>query len=354
MIGKGSYAYWGHGTTYKGGDPSSDEHLPFNPSLQLELPMITYDQQKETTADKLIPNIIYDKELVPGTVGIETRFRDPILLSEIFTYKGLPTAWQGDGTDVMTFNHSALTNWDKNLWMQCHINDASGSGNHLNVLYDGGQPLSYEWNGGAGKPVIERMDIEFTELTSNTQAVDIDDGLDDGSFDDTGIDGGWSNWDGGYDASKGEVALSKDCTITLGGSAVSGIDIQDWKFVIATPRSNYWVASSLTAHNMYLMPFSWYAELTGKSSGNNALTEFLAAIGSKTKATFKIQYGTTKYLQFTNAYYKEADPLSSFGPAGEAVETTYRIEPAANSVLTYYWNATETTDPSDYINHTNV
>lgn len=352
MIGSESYIYWGHGTTYKGGDPSSDKHLPFNPILNIDFPTVTYEQEKETTADKLISNIIYDKELTPGTVSVESRFRDPFLLSEIFTYKGLPTTWTGTA-DVMTFNHSALTNWDKNLWLQAHINDASGDGKHLNILYDGGQPLTYEWEVGAGLPLIERCDIEFSELSVNTQAVDIDDELDDGSFDTTGIDGGWSNWDGAYTAANGEVALSKDCTISMGGTSIAGIDIESCRLVVETPRTNYWVQSSLTVAGMYLMPMNWYAELSGKLSGNDDVAEFLAAIGSKTKSTFKIQYGTTKYLQFTNAYYKGADPLVTVR-AGEAGETTYRIEPAANSVLTYYWSANEGTNPSDYINHTNV
>lgn len=480
MIGHGSYAYWGRGPTYKSGDPSTQTHHPFNPSLQLDLPTITYNQKKEATADKLIPNLIWDEQLVPGVITLESRFRDPFVLGEIFGYKGVPGTWAGDGSDIITMNHSNLNNLDKNLWLQAHIYDFSGLSKPIDILYDGGQPLSYEWNGGSGKPLVERAEWEFAECDVNTQPVNIASGYDDGSFDRTGAaevstivavaaasitnntyfhimgitaayvrtlyhvwfnkdaggvdpapsgstaievavttgqsaqtisdaitaaitakadfgaangggtsttitvtnanngdvrhivdvdsgltvatstygelgqNGGWSNWDGGYVAANGEVALSKNCTISIADADVSGIDIADWKLVIGTPKSKYFTSDSLKVTGTWLNTLNWYAELTGKQDGNDALSEFLATISSKTKATFKIQYGTTKYLQFTNSYYKESDPLSAFGPAGEAVDLTYRIEPAASSVLTYYWTATETHDPSNYINHTNT
>ncbi len=480
MIGSGSYGYYGRSAALKAGDPSSDRHQAFNPILSLDLPTITYEQEHETTADKLDPNIIYDKQLVPGTISMETRFRDPILMATMLTYKGLPAAWSGTA-DVMTFNFSSMANKDKNLWFQFHIHDDSGNANHHNLLYDGGEILSYSWVIAAGVALIEEVEVEFVELDKNIQPVDIDAGFDDGSFDQTNVyqvstilavaatgittgkyftiqgisaafvrtdyyvwfnkdagggdpapsdhtaivvtvttgdaiqvvsdaitaaitakpdfgaangggtsstitvtnaqygdckdivdvdsgltvarttkgalalDGGWSNWDGAYDATKGEVALSKDCIITLGTAAISALDIEECRITIATPKSKYWVQSSLKAQGSFLGKRApVIATIKGKSTGNNAFTEFLAEIGSKTKATFKIQYGTTKYLQMTNAYYKKSDPLSQLPAAGEAVDVTYEIVASANSVLTGSWTADEATDPSNHINHTDV
>ena len=478
LLGPGSYGYYGRNATFKGGDPSSDVHQALNPVLNVEFPVVTYDQKTETTSDKLIPNIIFDKQLVPGVLNLETRFRDPIFMASIFGYKGVTGAWSGTG-DVLTFNFSNFSNLDKNIWMQFHVHDDSGNANHLNVLYDGGQLLSYAWLIQAGEALHEEAEVDFSECDLNVQPVDITDGFDDGSFDKsdvyqvstvvakaaTGIttnkyftlqgisaafvrtnyhvwfnkdgggadpapsgstpilvvvttgdsiqvvsdaitaaitgktdfgavngggtvttttitnaqygdckdivdvdstltvartvkgalgqDGGWSNWDGAYDASIGEVVLSKDCIITLGTASVKGLDIINCRVVLPAPKSKYFVQSSLKAQGSFLKAIGpFFATITGKLTGNNAFSEFLAQIGSKTKDTFKVQYGTTKFTQFTNAYYKQIDPAGALPVSGEDVEVTYGIYAGANSIFTYGWTADEATDPSAHINNT--
>jgi hypothetical protein len=87
---------------------------------------------------------------------------------------------------------------------------------------------------------------------------------------------------------------------------------------------------------------------------NDAFAEFVASYANKTKGTFKLQYGTNKYVQFTNAYLFQIDPPGGLPPAGEGLEVTYVFLAGAKSVLTYYWTADVTQDPSAHINHTNI
>jgi len=54
------------------------------------------------------------------------------------------------------------------------------------VLLDGGEITSYKWILEANKPLMEEFTIKFTRMVTDATAVDIDDGFDDGSFDDTG------------------------------------------------------------------------------------------------------------------------------------------------------------------------
>jgi len=352
--GVDSYIYWGRSTTYKGGDPSSDKHQPFNPLLEFSNPLVHYTQEHITTCDKLEPNIVYDKQLELGTTTVKAHFRDPFAALTMFGYKALPTSWTGTGDNILA-NMSNLDNRDKNIWVQVHAHDQSGGGDHLNMLFDGGDITSYKFLWEQGKAVEEEYELKFAEASENTQAVDIDDGFDDGSFDADGLDGGWSNWDGAYDASKGQVALSNNITCTWNDAALDGIAIQKGSFEIGFPKEPYYVASALTAAGSIIGKLAPHkCVLEGKLLGNDEFSEFLAAYSSKTKGTLKVQYGTTKFFQFTNAYIFQIDPPGGLPPAGEAQDVSYVILGGANSAISYSWTANEATDPGDHINHTNV
>lgn len=350
IVGQGSYIYYGRHTTYKSGDPSSQRHQAFNPMVELIATIVTYEATYVVPFSKLDPQIFYDKEIVSVTVTIRTYFRDPIFLATIFTYKGVPAAWTGTG-DIMTFNFSTITNWDKDIWIQGHINDQGGT-NHINFLFDGGQTVAYRWIvDGSDGVLYEEFDIEFCEFSVNTQAVDIDDGFDDGSFDDTGIDGGFSNWDGAYDAD--EVVLAKDCTITWNNAALTGIYAQRIEFEIVFPKNTTKVHSQLDPIAVSLGKREYNIKVDGILKDNSMLAEALLATGSKTAGTFKIQYGTTKYLQLTNTVLKN---IEGFGipAAGETLDVTYIYALSGVPVCTYYWTGNEPTDPSNHINHTDV
>jgi len=195
LAGKGSNIFWGRSTTFKGGDRSVDKHQAFNPMVAaIDFPeSLKYTIEKITTMDKLFPNIEFDKQLEESTVRFNCLFKDPFMLATFFTYKGVPGTWTGSN-DTMTFNFSTLANQDKNIWVQMHIHDQSGNSNHIDLFLDGGEIEKYTLTFEQGKPVYESFEIKFVEINIATEtdstgayACDIDDGFDDGSFDQTGV-----------------------------------------------------------------------------------------------------------------------------------------------------------------------
>lgn len=485
LAGKGYYIYYGRNDEFKGGDRSVAKHQAFNPMVSsIAFPdALKYTIEKITTVNKLYPNIEYDTKLEEGTVRFRSNLRDPIPFAPFFTYKGLPTSWTGTG-DVMTFNFSNLNDQDKNLWVQIHFHDASGSSNHLDIFLDGGEMISYKWILEQEKPVYEEFEIKFVEINIATDtdstgayAPDIDDGFDDGSFDQTGvaeittittvaasalttgeyfkiwaangtggwtayyvwvnkdagggdpaptgytaieltvttgdtaaqiatalgsaldgadpnfgtpvvadtlvtvtqqqtgdikdavdvdttftiatttqgvtaIDGGWSLWDGAYTSTK--CVMTVDCTITFAGVSIAGEDIQSGVLEFSAPKERYWVQSSLTAQGTYLQTRPPYkATVEGIiTSGHENFHEPSTLIASKTQGTFKVQYGTTKYLQFTNG--RKENISAGEIKSGEPLKASLEIMGGADSELTYSWTANEATDPSAHIEHTNV
>lgn len=483
-MGEGSWIIYGRSSTFKGGDRSVDKHQAFNPMLaSIDFPdSMKYVIEKATTMNKLFPNIEYDKELGEGTVKFRCHFKSPITMANFFTYKGLPTSWTGS-SDVMTFNFSVLTNKDKNIWVQLHMHDQSGASNHLDIFLDGGEMISYKIIAAKGTPVFEEFEIKFAEInvaseTDSTGAYicDIDDGFDDGSFDQTGVaeittitcvaasaittgdyfkiwtsdgaggwtayyvwfnksagggdpapsgfteieiaitsenaaaiatavgsaldaaadefgtpgvtdsvvtvtqentgdikdavdvntdftiavstqgvnplDGGWDMWDGAYSSTtpvKGE-----DLTITFSSAAFGDLDVESLTLEFITPKERYRVLSSLTVQGSYLgVREPWKATIEGiLTKGNDNMGEPVKTIANKTQATLKVQYGTTKYWQFTLGRVENSK--SSGVEAGNPLKAVFDLVAGANSVLTYSWTADEATDPSDMINHTNV
>lgn len=354
LVGIGSYAYYGRSTTYKGGDPSSEEHQGFNPLIDLKLPEgLEHAIKHVFVFSSLDPVISYTEKLQDAEVTFTMHFRDPFLLLAMTTYNTMPTSWTGTG-DAITGDFSKETNRTKNIWVQIHINDNSGSGNHVNLLLDGGLITHYKLSGKQGSPVIEEVTIKFCEISVNTQAVDIDDGFDDGAFDDTGIDGGFSNWDGGY--ASDACVMTVDCTLTWNDAAIPGMGVQNWEIEINTPHGNLWVASSLTASENVPgtrdPPF--IGRVTGFGTGNNAIAEWVATKENKTQGTFKILYGTTKYLQITTTVLKSIKGLG-IPSAGKAVEgVTHEYEAVDAGAFSFSWTATEATDPEVMVNHTNI
>ena len=94
--------------------------------------------------------------------------------------------------------------------------------------------------------------------------------------------------------------------------------------------------------------------MTGYSTGNNAIAEWLATKENKTQGTFKILYGTTKYLQITTTVLKSIKGLG-IPAAGKALEgVTHEYEAVDAGAFSFSWTADETTDPETHINHTNI
>jgi len=355
----GFYIYFFRNTVFKAGDPASDIQQPFNPIVEstgIKLPEAVYDLI--TPVGDLYPQIEVDKNLEPSTITFRCYFREPFMLLTLFSYKALPSQWTGT-SDTITANFSNLNNVDNNIGVQLRLPDPSGDANHVDLLFDGGRIVDYRLVGEAQGAVIEEIDIKFSEISENTQAVDIDDGFDDSSFDLTSpaLDGGWALWNTNLYANKKTVLLTKDVVITVGGTAPTGLAIQKWKLTIPVPNAMEFIASSLVAGIVYdEVRGPWVLEIDGKLQGNQAIAEVLLELSSKAKEIAKLLYHAApldKYIQFTNAVLKNISGLS-IPEAGKPIDVTYIYEGAGGSVLSYNWTGTEATDPGTHVNHTNI
>ena len=355
----GFYIYWCRNTTWKSGDPSSDEHQPFNPiteSTGIKVPQRVYDLIAPNSS--LYPILEVDKNLEPSTITFRCYFREPFLMLTLFTHKELPSDWTGT-SDTITANFSDRDDIDENIAVQLRLPDPSGGASHVDLLFDGGKVVEYRWVGEQNGAVMEEIDIKFAEISQNTQAVDIETGFDDSSFDSTALvlDGGWAYWDATTYAGIQSVLLTKDVTVTIDNSAPGGLLVQSWKFAIPVPQAMDFVASSQVAGIVYEeMRGPYTLELSGKLSGNDAISEAISTLATKAKLTAKLEYTVSplnKYVQFTNSVLKEIDGLS-IPKAGESIDVTYMYEGAGSSVLTYVWIGSEATDPGNHIKHSDV
>jgi len=310
----GLYMYFFRNATFKSGDPSSDKQQPFNPIVEstgIKMPERVYELIAPVS--DLYPQIEVDKNLEPSTLTFRCYFREPFLMLTLFTTKRLPSSWTGT-SDKIYANFDNRNDVDHNIGVQLRIPDPSGSANHVDLFFDGGKVVEYRWVGEAQGAVMEEIDIKFAEITQSTQAVDIDEGHDDGSFDGIDRDGGWALWNLNLYADKRVVLLTKDITITIGNSAPLGLAIQSWKLAIPVPVAMEFVASSFVAGIIYEeVRGTWTLELSGKLADNQAIVEALKTIADKTKSNAKLQYDDApldKFFMFTNAVLKNIDGLS--------------------------------------------
>lgn len=355
MIGgiPGFYIYFIRSTTFQGGDPSSDKKQPFNPiteSTGIKMPERIYDLIAPVS--KLYPAIEVDKNLEPSTITFRCYFREPFLMLTLFIYKALPSNWSGTSDNILA-NFSNRNDVDNNIGVQLRLPDPVSS-HHIDLLFDGGKIVEYRLVGDAQGAVMEEIDIKFSEIIQNTQAMVIDSGFHDASFD---TNSGWSLWNKNLFATGIEVLLTKNVTITIGDNPPAGLKIQNWKLIIPVPNAMEFVSSSFVAGIVYEeVRGPWVLELSGKLADNQDIAEALATLALKTKATAKLEYDKSplsKFFQFTNSILKNIDGLS-IPEAGKPIDVTYLYEGAAGSVLTYSWTGTEGDDPSAHIEHTDV
>lgn len=353
----GFYMYFIRNAIFKGGDPSSDKQQPFNPitsSTGIRLPERIYELIAPVS--HLYPQIEVDKNLEPSTVTFKCYFREPFPMLPLFTFKGLPTTWQG-ASDTIRASFKNRDDVDNNIGVQLRLPDPSGGGNHVDLLFDGGKIINYNWIGEAQGAVMEEIEIKFSEITENTQAIDIEDGHDDGSFDliDPALDGGWALWNLLLFPDKKRVLLTKDVTITIGGVTPTGLKVQSWKLNISVPNAMEFISSSFVAGIVYEeLRGPWSLELSGKLAGKQQISEAISTLATKAKSIAKLRYDASpheKFFQFTNAILKNIDGLS-IPESGKPIDVTYVYEGAGGSLLTYQWTGSEAHDPSDYIEHT--
>ena len=186
MVYEFDWACWGKTSTFQGGDPSSDKHIPLNPSEGLPDFTVKDVNNLIYTAESLQPSMVEEGILPPYRITLSGFFRDPFLLLTLFTNKAKTTPWTGTG-DSITGDFTTNDHIDY-IWLMIKLRDKSGNANHLQYLFDGGRIVNYKLIGEPGKYIREEVTIEFTQLpTASTQALDIDDGMDDGVYNKTGV-----------------------------------------------------------------------------------------------------------------------------------------------------------------------
>ena len=350
----GFYIYFCRNSTFKAGDPSSDKHQPFNPITEntgIKMPEQVY--RLIAPVSNLYPTIEVDEKLEPSTITFRCYFREPFLMLTMFTHKEMPSSWT-ETSDTITANFSTINDIDNNIAVQLYLPDPSGSAKHVALLFDGGRIVEYRLVGIAQGAVIEEIDIKFAEITVNTQDAVMDSGFHDASF---GTNKGWALWNINLFATKNIVLLTKDVTITVGGSGLDGLAVQSWTLTLPVPTAMEHVYSSLVAGIIHQeLQGPWSFELRGKLSGNDNIAEVLKTIANKTKSTVKLLYDASpldKFFQFTNAVLKNIPGLS-IPEAGKSIDVSYVYEGAGSSVLTYKWIGTEGTDPQLHIEHTDI
>lgn len=362
LTGQKIYAYWGWAFTggFRSGNPisarssdnnptaGSDEHIPFNPITDVPVPQVKTVYEMMSTAQILYPNIQWTTKKEGEEVEITTYYRDPFLWCAFFPDTTVSATWLVGGSDgnqiIGTFGDRSEESY---LWMQLHIHDKDGT-NHHDLFFDGGQIVKYRVEFEAGKPVKEKITILFATVEETVKAVDMIPNIDDAAFNRSGIDGGWSLWDGNFDSRK--VLHSSDLTITWGGSAISDIAIVSGFMEFTRKHTQLQLATSLVPEITFEEPNEspFIFEVTGYVNDDENLAEALLEIASKTTGTAKLLYNTSSYWQFTNGVIKD---YTLGNVKGSAVELTIQIEGSANSVPSAAWIGTEATDPSILIKH---
>ncbi len=361
LTGQKIYAYWGWALTggFKGGNPisarssdneptaGSDEHIGFNPVTDVPVPQVKTTYELMSTVQTLYPNIQWTTKKEGEEVEITTYYRDPLLWCAFFPDTTVTASWTGTADEIIgTFGDRSEEIY---LWMQLHLHDKDGS-NHHDLFFDGGQIVKYRIEFEAGKPVREKVTILFAEVTETVKPVLIRPGFDDSGFDRSGVDGGWSNWDGAFGVS--QILHSSDLTITWGGSAIGDIDIVSGFMEFTRKHTQLQLANSLSPGITFeeANESPYILEVTGYVNDDANLTEALAEIASKTTGTAKLLYNTTSYWQFTNGVIKD---YSLGNVKASAIELTIQIEGSASSAPSALWKGNEATDPSLLIKHVN-
>lgn len=338
LIPAGSYFFWGFEATEGGG--INGKHLPFNKIVSFNVPKEEYTTKVTHAPSSLthVSETTMEKQI--EEMELEMEYNSPFLLLAATQYNTVTAAWTGTG-DAITGGFTATTH-RKSIWVQFHLENVSGS-EDFDRTYKGGYITKYEFIIEQGQPIKEKVRIKFQDSADAAQAPDIDDGLDDGAFDAAGIDGGYAIWDGSENA----TILSSNCTVTFNGAALVGTNWTKIPLPLELPRKFQYVGSSLVPQ-VIMDDFKPQPviEVEGYLKGDDDTTEILTAYESKTTGIFKIQYGTTKYLQWTNCYVASTSGMNNKGETGT---TTYKGAPSC--AFSFSWTANEATDPSDYINH---
>jgi len=347
--GESSYAYWGIEGTVGAGDPSADQNIPFNPTASLTPQKPKYVDVEERTFDSLEPKIVYTGEKAPGEGPIECSFRDPFLLLSFFTHKVVGGTW-GTGTGTITADFTAVDDVDT-LFLQYHLEDQSGSGNHVNKLLKHGLPMKYSWVVEVGKLLKEIAELKFLDFATNTQAPSISNDFHDQSFG-SGV-GGWANWDNSGLNGTGKRS-PVDMVLHWGGAVLTALKITTMNMSFEVGYETIQTTDSLGHSVTYRTIRNFMITLNGTLNDLTAITEYEKLYSDRTKQTLRLYYDATageeKYLQFTNAHISPESSIPPIPEAGKPAEVSLVIKGGEDTKASYSGSFVDRPDPSVLIN----
>jgi len=343
--GQNSYVYWGVEGTALAGDPSSDQNIPFNPCEKFTAPKPEYEETTKRTFDQLEPKYKFTNTLAPKTETNPHMFKDPFLLLACFTNKNVGGSWgTGDGTISADFTNN---DDEDTLFIQEHVADQSGSGNHVDRLIKGVLPVSYAWIMEAGKMLMEEVTLKGLDYSDNTQAMSCSNDFHDQAWGD-GV-GGFADWD-----TDGKRPV-KDMEIELGGAAIDGLQIESGTLKFDLGYDTSQIISSLSHSVKWLGVRDFIFTLKGKLNDKGELEEAEKLYSAKTTSTLKIYYdnetGYEKYLQITNVAVEKHNVVE-IPAAGSPVEANITFKGGEDCAASFSGTWEDHADPSVLVTYT--
>ena len=287
------------------GMPSSTtvNHQAFNYSKSLPVPRIELGEERMDSSDSLDPLVISDT--IKESVELEFSdmiYRDPFLLLTLFNEKAVSSQsnWNSGQVGTITADFSTNDHYDSIMY-QVRQFDASGSADHIDWTFLGGQLTKYQWVAERGKLMRESFTIKFMNSVSNTRAFITDSNFDDGKTRPNAV---WDQ-DGPF--------LSNGVTYEKGGSAISGFTITKGTLTISTPKAQEADQSSQIATVFWDEgPREFTVELEGWLTSEAQITEAQLSYANKTKSTFEMIYNDAggseeRKIQATQVYLFKVD-----------------------------------------------
>jgi len=357
-LGKQAYVYlksessWNVASVM--GNGSTQKHVPFNQMKTFVPPKPKFSETVVYTFESFEPSIIFTPLLNPGEGVIEMFYRDPLVLLRLFTRKVANSggAWLTGGSDNNIVADFVSTADEETIAIQYEIEDRDAA-NEIDRRLDGCEITKYDWVINKGELLMENITIKAAGFADATQDPDIDAGFDGGQFDRTGVDGGFGAWDGEVT----RAIHASEITLTLGGSALAGLSIENFTLSIEVPKEYQHTQESRNATIHFKGTRKWSLSVDGWLKTKAHLEEAEKIFSAKSASSIlKVAYnvGLDKFIQFTNAYVSSADfETIPIPEAGQAARTSFVIRGGEDTALSFTWTGPETTSPLDHFKHDN-
>jgi len=338
LASKKSYAYWKIEDSWAydqamGANGAGNYHLPFNPLLKFNPPLLKYKEEEIVFFSDEEASLVYTELRENEETENESIYRGPLLLVHLFPHVVEPGAWSQTGTNVITADFSTQS-WVNSMAVHLHLHDQDeGAGNDLERTYKGTRITTYGWKCDRGKLIKEFWKWKAATLVEESQAPDMDAGLDDTKFNRTGIDGGFdvSSQQGPYHAS--------DVTLTKGGVAIVGLEIEKFTLTINLPDEFIHIYSSRDPQVRYQGIKGFMLTAEGTMSNYTQQTEIEKLHKNKTLDTLQFLLEANNWLQFTNSYVSKFN-FDGIPEAGKPSKFDIEIKGGGSTALDFKWTNT--------------